>query len=112
MFLRTAALFAVLATLGACASAPEGEAPVASSPAIPSAAQEEWAPVAGVLGSDTKTQEDIMLLLKSHGIESVAAGSLGYTVSVPASRASEARSLLRAAVDKGMQATVYDPSAE
>jgi len=48
--------------------------------------------------------------LKARGIESVAAGSLGYTVNVAAGDAARAREILRAAVaDKTLSAvTIYE----
>jgi len=79
------------------------------STAAPASAK-QWEPVAGYLGSDDATGTKIAELLKARGIESVAAGSLGYTVNVAAGDAARAREILRAAVaDKTLSAvTIYE----
>lgn len=71
-------------------------------------------PVAQYLGSDDVTGNRIRELLRSHGIESIAYGSLGYTVSVRADRADEARRLVAAAIAReALAASVLgsDPTA-
>ncbi|MBA3396849.1 MAG: hypothetical protein H0T89_29735 [Deltaproteobacteria bacterium] len=68
---------------------------------------EPWVPIATYMNPDLskdQTQAIISALLKAREIEWVAVGSLGYTLSVPASRTDEVRAVLRA--DGRLSATV------
>ncbi len=98
-------------TLAACGEpgGPPPASPVA--PATPVAVvapvAEPWVPIATYMNpelSKDQTQAIISALLKARRIEWVAVGSLGYTLSVPASRADEVRAVLRG--DARLSATV------
>lgn len=83
--------------------------PTDSTPAPVAANQSAWEPVAGYLGSDDATGAKVYALLNDEGIESVAAGSLGYTVNVPARDAARAREILRTAnANKTLSVTIYE----
>jgi hypothetical protein len=71
--------------------------------------EECWVPVAHHLGTDRKTGDRIAVLLRNRGIESVSAGSAGYTIAVPCKDAERARQILRQAIlDEGLQAGVKE----
>ena len=64
-------------------------------------------PVASYPGADDATGARVVALLAARAIEAVACGSIGYTVSVDATQADEARGVLEAAVaSEGLKVTV------
>ncbi|CAN5710672.1 hypothetical protein BH09MYX1_BH09MYX1_02230 [soil metagenome] len=90
------ALAALLVAAGALHCASTDPVPTSSTQAP--AAVDSWEPVAGYLGSDAATGAKVAELLTAEGIESTAAGSLGYTVNVPSKDAPRAREILHGAV--------------
>jgi hypothetical protein len=107
----------LLATLGLLAggagwfaSRAPGNGPPAPSPppqekALP---QEPFVAVAGYRANEPTVGERIGALLDAQKIPWVSAGSAGFTVSVPASRADKARRLIaRAIKDEGLKAVLY-----